>query len=105
MSNGGSGYLDVLDQLRASLVQTPNLKVMFCQGRFDLATPYLAMKYTVNHLDVAPEIQKNVTESFFDSGHMVYHHAPDRLKLGQNIADFIRQATPHPQDDGAASSQ
>jgi carboxypeptidase C (cathepsin A) len=88
----GSGYLDVLDRLRSSLVQTPNLRVMFCSGLFDLATPYLGAKYTVNHLDLGTDLRKNITQTFYDAGHMVYHHRPDRAKLSANIEAFINAA-------------
>jgi carboxypeptidase C (cathepsin A) len=92
MGQGGSGYLDVLDRLRSALVQTPHLKVMFNSGLFDLATPYLATKYTVTHIDLSSELQKNIAQNFYDAGHMVYHHAPDRQKLTKNIEAFIAEA-------------
>lgn len=90
----GSGYLDVIDRLRSALVQTPNLKVMFNSSLFDLATPYLGAKYTVNHLDLGTDFRKNIQENFYDSGHMIYHHQPDREKLSRNVEEFIRNATP-----------
>jgi len=88
----GTGYLDVLDRLRSTLVQTPNLKVMFNSGFFDLATPYLGAKYTVNHLDLGTDLRKNITQEFYDSGHMIYHHREDREKLSKNVAEFIKAA-------------
>lgn len=88
----GTGYLDVLDRLRSTLVQTPNLKVMFNSGLFDLATPYLGAKYTVNHLDLGTDLRKNITQQFYESGHMVYHHREDREKLSRNVAEFIHGA-------------
>ena len=93
---GGSGYLDVLDRLRSALVQTPNLKVMFNSGLFDLATPYLGAKYTVNHLDLGTDLRKNITQEFYESGHMIYHHREDRESLSRNIAGFIKGAAAAP---------
>jgi len=93
----GSGYLDVLDRLRSALVQSPNLKVMFNSGLFDLATPYLGTKYTVNHLDLGTDLRKNIDQQFYDAGHMVYHHRPDREKLSRNVAQFIKAATGQPE--------
>jgi carboxypeptidase C (cathepsin A) len=92
MGERGSGYLDVLDRLRSALVQTPNLKVMFNSGMFDLATPYLGAKYTVNHLDLGTDLRKNITQQFYDAGHMVYHHRADREKLSRNVDEFIKGA-------------
>ena len=91
----GTGYLDVVGQLRSALVQTPNPRVMFCSGLFDLATPYLGTKYTVSHLDLGPNLRENVSETFYDSGHMIYHHRADRQKLSGNVAEFIRRAVPN----------
>lgn len=88
----GTGYLDVLDRLRSALVQSPNLKVMFNSGLFDLATPYLGTKYTVNHLDLGTDLRKNIEQNFYDSGHMIYHHRPDRERLSRNVAQFIKAA-------------
>ena len=90
----GEGYLDVMDRLRNAMVQTPNLKVMFCSGMFDLATPYLGAKYTVNHLDLGTDLRKNIIQTFYDAGHMVYHHRPDREALTKNVLELIRQAVP-----------
>jgi len=88
----GNGYLEVADRLRASLVESPNLRVMFCSGYFDLATPFLGTKYTINHMDVGPDIAKNVTHTFYEAGHMLYHHRSDHEKLTQNVETFIRGA-------------
>ena len=93
----GTGYLDVLDRLRSALVQSPNLHVMFNSSYFDLATPYLGTKYTVNHLDLGTDLRKNIEQNFYDSGHMIYHHRPDREKLSGNVAQFIKDAISHPE--------
>jgi carboxypeptidase C (cathepsin A) len=92
----GTGYLDVLDRLRAALVQSPNLKVLFNSSVFDLATPYLATKYTVNHLDLGTDLRKNIEQEFYNSGHMIYHHKDDRQKLSQAVTQFIKAASAQP---------
>ena len=94
MGERGSGYLDVADRLRAAMVQTPNLHVLFNSSLFDLATPYLATKYTANHLDLGTDFHKNIIQSFYQSGHMIYHHRSDREALTKNVIGLIRQAVP-----------
>lgn len=101
----GTGYLDVLDRLRSALVQSPNLRVMFNSSLFDLATPYLATKYTVNHLDLGTDLRKNLEQEFYKSGHMIYHHRDDREKLSQGVANFIRAAIPPAPAGGEADSR
>jgi carboxypeptidase C (cathepsin A) len=87
--HGTGGYVDVLDRLRSALVQTPNLRVMFNSSLYDLATPYLGTKYTVNHLDLGTDFRKNIVQDFYESGHMIYHHRSDREKLSQGVEAFI----------------
>jgi len=90
----GNGYLNVSDQLRSSLVELPNLHVMFCSGLFDLATPYLATKHTVQHLNVGPDLMKDISQGFYESGHMIYHHRTDRENLTKNVERFIKDSIP-----------
>ena len=44
----GNGYLDVAPILQSAMIKSPNMKVMFCNGNADLATPYLAATYTID---------------------------------------------------------
>jgi carboxypeptidase C (cathepsin A) len=94
MGAAGQGFLEVVERLRASLVGVPNLHVMFCSGMYDLATPYFATKHTVDHLDVGPQIPKNIRQTFYDAGHMVYQNRPDRENLTKNVEEFIRSSIP-----------
>ena len=107
--SAGMGYLDVVGQLRSAIVQTPNLKVMFCSGLFDLATPYLGAKYTVSHLDLGLNLRDNVSQTFYDGGHMVYHHRSDRESLTKNVIALIQQSVPpsvvHANGAGSANSE
>jgi carboxypeptidase C (cathepsin A) len=86
------GYLDVSGELQSAMVQNPHLKVLVNSGYDDLATPFLATKYTFAHLDLLDRLQANVTQAFYLSGHMIYHN-PDSLKeLKQNVATFMTAA-------------
>jgi carboxypeptidase C (cathepsin A) len=87
------GYLNFTDQLRSALMQNPHLKVLVCSGYEDLATPFLATKYTFNHLDLQDRLQSNVTQTFYHSGHMIYHNPEARKELKANVAKFMAAAT------------
>jgi carboxypeptidase C (cathepsin A) len=50
----------------------PHLKVFSGNGYFDFATPFFATVYVLNHLRLAPALQRNITFGFYESGHMVY---------------------------------
>ena len=91
---GGFGYLDVTAKLRAAMLGNPNLKVLVCSGYEDLATPFLGTKYTFDHLDLLDRLQANVTQTFYHSGHMIYHNPEALRELKQNVAAFIANASP-----------
>jgi len=86
-------YLDVSKQLRSAMMENPHLKVLVCSGYEDLATPYLGTIYTLNHLDLLDRIQANVTQTFYHSGHMIYHDPASLKQLKANVATFFAAAT------------
>ncbi|MGD0464070.1 MAG: peptidase S10 [Tepidisphaeraceae bacterium] len=89
---GGFGYLNVTDDLRSAMLDNPNLKVLVCSGYEDLATPFLATKYTFDQLDLTDRLQGNVTQTFYHSGHMIYHDPASLGQLKENVAAFIASA-------------
>lgn len=89
----GGGHLYVADRLRAAMAGTPGLKVFVAGGYHDLATPYLATRYTLDHMKLSPELRANVTEIIYNGGHMMYHRRETLKKLNGDVATFIRSAT------------
>jgi carboxypeptidase C (cathepsin A) len=88
----GMGYLNVTGDLRSAILENPHLKVLVCSGYEDLATPFLATKYTFDHLDLMDRLQANVTQTFYHSGHMIYHDPASLKQLKANVAAFIAGA-------------
>jgi carboxypeptidase C (cathepsin A) len=72
--------------------QNPKMKVLVQQGWFDLATPSLATKYYLDHLDITPQLRQNITLDMYDAGHMMYIHEPSMSKYKQDLAKFIRES-------------
>ena len=93
---GGTGYTFVAHRLRQALIKNPYLKVLVCSGYHDLATPYFATSHTINHLDLSADLRKNVTESFYTGGHMMYHRAESLKKLNSDVRTFILGAVGRP---------
>jgi len=91
-TEGGMGYLDVTDSLRRAMVENPHLKILVASGYEDLATPYLATNYTFDHLDLSGRLRTRVTQTYYHSGHMVYHDPASLRKLKEDVADFIAAA-------------
>nr|MBA3469309.1 peptidase S10 [Herpetosiphonaceae bacterium] len=65
-------------------------------GYYDLATPYLATDYTLNHLDLEPDLQQNIAVAHYAAGHMMYIHQPSLAQLKADLAAFIATALPEP---------
>jgi hypothetical protein len=41
------------------------------EGYYDLATPYFAANYSVDHLDLGPDYRKNISFAAYQAGHGV----------------------------------
>ncbi len=87
-------YVDMGESLREAVTKNPYLKVFMAAGFFDLATPFLATKYTIDHLGLSPMLRKNVSLGFYRAGHMMYLHKPSLEKLRDDLAKFIDTAIP-----------
>lgn len=76
--HNGNLPTNTAQDLAQAMTFNPSLRVFSANGYYDMATPFYATVYTLNHLNVAPSIQQNITYGFYESGHMVYLH-PDAL--------------------------
>ncbi len=81
--------VNVMRDLAAAMKYNPNLKVMMNGGFYDLATPFYAAIYEMQHLPIPESLRKNITYAFYPSGHMVYAHIPSLEQLHDNVAKFI----------------
>lgn len=89
---GWPGYLDVAEDLREAMTKNPHLKVFVGCGYYDLATPFGAAEYTMDHLGLEPSLQKNVRFGYYRSGHMLYLHLPALEKLKGDLSVFYDAA-------------
>jgi carboxypeptidase C (cathepsin A) len=83
------GFPNTAPGLRAALVQNPYLKVLVMEGYYDLATPYFAANYSIDHLDLPAEYRKNVSFATYESGHMVYIDGPSHAKMKKDLVEFM----------------
>ena len=86
---GGMGFLDVTSALRDAMVGNPHLRVMVAAGYDDLATPFLSANYTFDHLDESGRLKSRVTQTYYQSGHMVYHNPDSLRQLKKDVTKFI----------------
>jgi len=89
----GGGYPDTATALRQAIVKDPFLRVLVMEGHYDLATPYLAVDYTMDHLDLTPQYHKNISFTQYESGHMVYLDSQSHAKMKQDFVNFIDATT------------
>ncbi len=83
------GSPNVAVDMAQAMKYNPNLKVMVNSGYFDLGTPFFATDYTLDHMDIPADLQKNIESEYYESGHMVYLHLPSLKRLHDNVAAFI----------------
>ena len=71
------------------MVKDPYLKVLVMEGYYDLATPFYAADYTMNHMDLGPEYRKNISFATYDAGHMMYVREAELAKVKKDFTAFI----------------
>ncbi|HEX5952915.1 MAG TPA: peptidase S10 [Rhodanobacteraceae bacterium] len=84
--------VNVIRDLAAAMKYNPDLKVMMNGGFYDLATPFYAAVYELEHMPIPESLRKNISYAFYPSGHMVYAHIPSLKKLHDNVAAFINSS-------------
>ncbi|MFO7682353.1 MAG: peptidase S10 [Chloroflexota bacterium] len=85
-------FVDVAETMRKAMSINPHLKVFVANGYYDLATPYLATRYTFNHLGLAASLQSNYEMTYYEAGHMMYVHQPSLAQLKSDLARFLETA-------------
>jgi carboxypeptidase C (cathepsin A) len=87
--NSENKYLNVAEPLRAAMVKNPYLKVWICNGYYDMATPYFATDYVIHHMFLPKDLQKNVSFTYYEAGHMMYIHKTSLLKMKKDYDQFM----------------
>jgi len=93
-SNVQNQFLNTAETLRSAMTKNPYLKVHVCNGYYDMATPYFATDYTFAHMMLDPALKKNITMSFYETGHMIYVDKPALISMTRYVADFYKTALP-----------
>jgi carboxypeptidase C (cathepsin A) len=95
--NSGPGNLfpgapTVEGDLIHELIDNPHLQIQVENGYFDMATPFFATEYTIDHALLPGNVQDRVHLQYYNSGHMIYLHDEDRVRLKSNIGSFMDAA-------------
>jgi carboxypeptidase C (cathepsin A) len=90
---GFPGSPNVEGDLIQAMLVNPHLQIEVENGYYDLATPFYATEFTMEHLGLPEKLQKNIRLQYYDAGHMMYLRDEDLVKLKANIAAFIDSAS------------
>ncbi len=85
-------YLYMGTELRKAMNENNHLHVFFGSGYFDLATPYFATNYTINHLNLEPEVRERVSSAYYNAGHMMYIDLKELALLKNDLTGFINKS-------------
>jgi carboxypeptidase C (cathepsin A)/V8-like Glu-specific endopeptidase/subtilisin family serine protease len=95
--SGIEGFPDTASGIRQAILKNPYLKVLVMEGYYDLATPYAAANYTIDHLELPPPYRTNISVATYDAGHMVYLPENGLKKMKTDQSAFTQQnAAPRP---------
>lgn len=89
-------YINVAETLRSAMTENPFLHVYVAKGYYDLATPFFAAEYTMDHLGLDPSLRGHLSGGYFEAGHMMYVHQPSLVKLKQELKEFMASSVVTP---------
>ena len=90
--SAGEGFPDTASAMRRALVRNPFLKVLVMEGYYDLACPYFAANFTIDHLNLPEKYRSQVSYATYNSGHMVYLPIESLKKLKTDQGAFMDKA-------------
>ncbi len=78
--------------LGRAMTRNPHLHLLVQNGLHDLATPFFATEWTIDHLGIPPERHANIVMKYYPSGHMMYLDDQGLAQFKLDIAQFIDRA-------------
>jgi carboxypeptidase C (cathepsin A) len=90
----GNRVADGSDTLRSAMSQNPLMKVFLAAGYYDMACPPLTATYSLEHMRLPADLQKNITYGYYEAGHMMYIYEPAMEKLRKDVEAFYKSASP-----------
>lgn len=89
---GFPGAPSVEGDLIHAMTEDAHLQVQVENGYFDMATPFFATEYTMDHLLLPDSGRSRIHLQYYNAGHMMYLHEEDLAKLKTNVGSFIDSA-------------
>ncbi|MEY3689951.1 MAG: hypothetical protein RIT37_1513, partial [Bacteroidota bacterium] len=82
------GFPYVGEALRKAMTKNKFLKVYVANGWYDLATPFFAAEYTMNHLPLESSLRNNISMKYYKSGHMMYIEKESLKQFTKDVEQF-----------------
>lgn len=88
------GYPSTSEGMRSAFSKNEHMKIYVALGYYDLATPYYAAQFTLNHLGLDPSQRDRIVTGDYEVGHMVYVHMDGLRKMKADFDAFIEDTLP-----------
>jgi carboxypeptidase C (cathepsin A) len=87
-----NSYADTSISLQSAFAKNPYMKLFVGCGYYDLATPYFAARYTLDHMALDPSLRGNVSLHYYEAGHMMYIDRRSLAQLKRDVAAFVQSS-------------
>jgi carboxypeptidase C (cathepsin A) len=84
-------YTNTAVHLRDAFNKNPPMNLYVGMGYYDLATPYFAALYTLNHMELDPAHREHITTAYYEAGHMFYIETKSLVQMTEDIEAFVHQ--------------
>lgn len=88
-----NAYVDTSETLRATMVRNRHMRLYVANGYYDLATPYAATEYTIDHMGLTDDARDRIEMSYFEAGHMMYVQEASLERLASDLRTFVTGGT------------
>jgi carboxypeptidase C (cathepsin A) len=92
--NAVEGFPSTAGGLRSAMIKNPYMKVLVMEGYYDLATPFAAANWTMDHLNLDAKSRQNISYGTYNAGHMVYIDRAEHNKMKKDLIDFMDKCLP-----------
>lgn len=75
--------------LESAFAKNPSMKLLLATGYYDFACPFYEAEYSMHHLFLPVDIQRNITVTHYQVGHMIYQDTIARKALDSDVRGFI----------------
>ncbi|MCP4442348.1 MAG: peptidase S10 [Aureispira sp.] len=85
-------YVNTSENLRKAMIMNPHMKVWIANGYYDLATPYFATEYTMDHLQMEKKLFDNIWMTYYPAGHMMYLLKESLIQMKGEASKFYKDS-------------